>query len=319
MKKSISIARIAALVLGVTVAATACQKPRDAEGNPVASIPRDSTAYFRERLVAANAVSAEKDSLIRDLSETTRLIADVSTEIATISSPGKSVTPVVSGGTDVAGPANARAEVLAKVKDLTARVKRSESRLAATQRRLNALTGESDSLKVVLSSYTSTIGDLQQVVEGQKASLEQLNEELNLVKTQNAQLAEANATLTDTVSNITTRENTVYYVIGTKKELKEKGIIVEEGGTRFLLFTRTGETLRPARELDSTLFVRADRRELKEISMPKPDQEYKVVSRQNLAFATAPELEKNKFRGALQITDPSGFWGLSKYLIIVED
>ena len=183
------------------------------------------------------------------------------------------------------------------------------------------MTSESDSLKVVLSSYAASIADLQSLVDGQKVTIETLTGELEQVRELNTRLASSNAELVDTVGALETRENTVYYLVGTRKDLLKQGVIVEEGGTRFLLFTRTGETLRPAAQLDPSMFQKADRRELTEVVLPNPDKQYQVVSRQNLTFAAAPELEpgKGKFRGNLQIVQPAAFWGASKYLIIVQN
>ena len=124
--------------------------------------------------------------------------------------------------------------------------------------------------------------------------------------------------LTDTVSALTTRENTVYYVIGTKKDLKDRGIVREQGGSRFLIFTRVGEVTRPVDNLDPSLFTSADRRTLTSITMPDPNKEYEIVSGQNLAGSNVPAEAKRKFRGTLEITDPMTFWSTSKFLIIVE-
>ncbi|MBS1240979.1 MAG: hypothetical protein H6R40_406, partial [Gemmatimonadetes bacterium] len=132
-------------------------------------------------------------------------------------------------------------------------------------------------------------------------------------------LSQEKAELTDTVGALSTRENEVYYVIGTRKELVDRGIVTVEGGTRFLIVTRTGETLVPARVLDPTQFTRADRRTLTEIAMPKADREYRIVSRHDIAYAEAPVLNRGKFKGSLTITSPQQFWSPSKYLIIVEN
>ena len=132
-------------------------------------------------------------------------------------------------------------------------------------------------------------------------------------------LTEDKRVLTDTVSTMTERENEVYYVVGTKKELSDRGVITQEGGTRFLVFTRTGETVIPARVLDPQQFTRADKRTLSEITLPKADKEYRVVSRHDLAYAEADAMDKGKFKGTLRITSPQQFWSASKYLIIVEN
>jgi hypothetical protein len=118
---------------------------------------------------------------------------------------------------------------------------------------------------------------------------------------------------------MTERENEVYYVVGTKKELADRGVITQEGGTRFLVFTRTGETVVPARVLDPQQFTKADKRTLSEIALPKADKQYRIVSRHDLAYAEADAMEKGKFKGTLRITSPQQFWSASKYLIIVEN
>ena len=117
---------------------------------------------------------------------------------------------------------------------------------------------------------------------------------------------------------ITTRENTVYYVIGTRAELKERGVIKEEGGTRFLIFTRTGEVLKPGDNLDPAGFTAVDRRTVTEIKLPDPNKEYQLVSNQNIAYSNIPLDAKGRIRGSLQISSPDRFWGQHRFLILVE-
>jgi ABC-type transporter Mla subunit MlaD len=131
--------------------------------------------------------------------------------------------------------------VLKRVQDLTARLKGNESRLAASQKRLKQLTGESDSLKATVADLQATIDGLQATLESQRNTIATMEADLTGVKQQVVALSQEKAELSDTVSAISVRENTVYYIIGTRAELKERGIIKEEGGTRFLIFTRTGE------------------------------------------------------------------------------
>jgi peptidoglycan hydrolase CwlO-like protein len=264
-------------------------------------------------------VSATKDSLFRDLAETTKLLADINNELTAVSSSKKAVEPVVSPESQLSASPSDRALVLKKVKDLTARIKRSESRLAASQRRIKEMTSTNDSLGVVLADFQTTIDGLRTMVDGQKTSIANLEAELNTTKAQVTTLTQEKTVLQDTVSAMTTRENTVYYVAGTKKELIEKGIIREVGGTRFLLVTRTGESLKPAENLDPSVFTAIDRRQTAEIPLPRPDKRYKIVTNQNIAFANLPAEAKGKVQGSLQITNPESFWTNSKFLILVEN
>ena len=298
------------------LAALSCTAPR---GQVVQSIPADSTEYFRTQTQQMAATAATKDSLVRDLAETTRLLADINTELARVSTAKKAVEPVVSPESQLSVSPSDRALILKKVKDLTVRLRNSEVRLAASQRKVTALTGESDSLKTVLADFQTTIDGLKTMVESQKTSIATLESELTTAKAQITTLTTEKQVLVDTVSALTTRENTVYYIAGSKRELVQKGIIREVGGTRFLLVTRTGETIKPADNLDPSVFTAIDRRQVSEIPLPRSDKQYKVISNQNLAFANVPTTSKGRVRGSLQITNPESFWTNSKFLILVEN
>lgn len=302
--------RHAAAVVSAALVVAACEG-----GGRTARIPSDSTEYYRTQAQNLQTISAEKDSILTDLTETTRLITDISTELATIRTEPKPAGVVGTEGVR----ADARAEVLSKVKDVTTRLRRTEARLAATRRRVDSLSGTSDSLRAALGGYVMAISELEGLVESQKVTIQTLTDQVSTLTTQNVQLTQEKQVLTDTVSALDTRENEVYYVIGTKKELVDRGVVTQEGGTRFLIFTRTGETLVPARVLDPAQFTQADRRTLTEIAMPNPDKEYRIVSRHDLAYTEATAMNKGKFKGVLRVTSPQAFWGPSKFLIIVED
>ncbi len=303
--------RRTAVVLLAPAFLLACQG-----GGDMPRISADSTAYYRTQAENLASVSASKDSLLIELTETTRLITDVSAELATIRTTPATKAPVV--GSE-GGRVDERAEMLAKVRQLTARVRTSEARLATTRRRVDSLSAGNDSLRAVLTGYVTTIAELEGLVASQKSTIQTLTDQLGSLMAQNVELTEAKRTLEDTVSVMEERENEVYYAIGTKKELMDRGVVTQEGGTRFLVFTRTGETLVPARVLDPAQFTRADRRTLTEIAMPQADKEYRIVSRHDVAHTQATTMRGNKFKGTLQITAPVDFWANSRYLIIVED
>ncbi|HJR36016.1 MAG TPA: hypothetical protein VJ817_13760 [Gemmatimonadales bacterium] len=294
------------------VAALAC----DRGGTGVAArIPSDSSEFYRTQVEQMTTVAAAKDSLVRDLAETTRLLSDINTEIMKVSAARKPVEPVV-GGEGVA--TNDRAMVLKRVQDLTARLKANESRLAASQRRLRSLTSQTDSLKGFVTDLQATIDGLNATLESQRTTIATMEADLTGARQQVATLSTEKAELTDTVSAVTTRENTVYYVIGTRSELKDRGIIKEEGGTRFLIFTRTGEVLKPGDNLDPSAFTQVDRRTVTEIKLPDPNKEYQLVSNQNIAYSNIPLDAKGRIKGSLQISSPERFWGQHRFLILVE-
>jgi hypothetical protein len=110
---------------------------------------------------------------------------------------------------------------------------------------------------------------------------------------------------------MTTRQNTAYYIVGTKDELLERGIIVKEGGARVLfIFGKAGETLQPARDLDPGQFTPINLTEVREITLPDSTAEYLIASRQDLAYLEVPpvEGEKPRVRGSVRIGAPEQFW-----------
>ncbi len=282
-----------------------------------AGIPRDSLEIVRARLAQVEAVSAEKDSLMRELSEATSLIVAVGTEIASVQAPGDAVGPRLAGTEGTAS--DDRVALLGQVRDLTTRVRRSEARLSATRRRLDALISRSDSLSFTLGAYEQSLADLTAIVSAQKETVLALEARVDSLQSENIRLAEANLELADTLTAVGRRERTAHFVAGSKKELIQQGIIVEEGGTRFLLFTRTGETLRPAESPDPADFTTIDWTVITEIPLPRSDRRYRMVSAHDIAYLDPATVRSGKIQGTLRILDPRAFWSVSRYLILVED
>jgi hypothetical protein len=114
---------------------------------------------------------------------------------------------------------------------------------------------------------------------------------------------------------------TGFYIVGTRDELKKKGILTEQGGGRVLfILWRTGKTLQPARNLDPSLFTAIDTRQVTQIPLPSASAEYRVASLQDLSYV-AEERTNSKYSGvpSLTITSPVDFWRTSKFLIIIRE
>src|SRR5882757_4459794 len=182
--------------------------------------------------------------------------------------------------------------------------------LKESEQRIKDLTSLSDSLR---NELASTMQNLQGVIDNQKETIDALTLQVET-------LTAENSALRDTLENMSTISNTVYYVVGTKDELEQKGIIQEEGGARFLfVLWKSGKTLVPARNLDPGVFTVADRRHFTELPLPESDKEYRIVSRQDTSALETPPDHDGKISGrAVKIADPAKFWANSKYLIIVE-
>ncbi len=281
-----------ALVPAVVLAAAAC----------------GPSPEVRTRLATLDTVSAQKDSLLQEVALQARLLSDVSAELANVQVKDLRVS--------AESPRAAQHDsMVQKVRYIVARVDESERRLRESQRRIRGLTHVSDSLR---STLEATVTNLQGVIETQRTQIATLAAQVDTLQTQNTALNAENVALKDSVSV----ENTVFYVVGTKEELKQKGIVVEEGGSRVLfILWRAGETLAPARDLDPTQFTAIDRRRTTEIPLPHPDGRYRIVSRQDLSQLATPRDDRGRIMNtaSLRISSPRDFWRTSRFLIVVQD
>ncbi|MDH4132400.1 MAG: hypothetical protein OEV95_11415, partial [Gemmatimonadota bacterium] len=188
------------------------------------------------------------------------------------------------------------------------------------------LSGRNAGLLKQIEEYKASIDSLQatamrteyqlrSVIDSQSVQIAGLTQDLDTTRAAKEQLATEKMALQDTVGQLTSYKNTVYYVVGTESELIEKGVAVKEG-KKFLFFG--GKQLTPARNLDPADFTAIDKTHDLSIDLPA-DTRYRVVSRQSLAYADTAGVKEGKVTGALHITSPEEFWAGSKYLILVKD
>ena len=274
----------------------------------IAAAACQPSAEMRARLAAADSLSLQKDSLLQEVALQARVLSDVSAEIANVRAENLQVTSE--------SPRAAQHDsMVQKVRFIVARLTDTEQRLRGSRQRVQSLTRLSDSLRTTLEA---TITNLQDVVESQKLMIASLTSQMDTLQTQNRALGTENLALKDTVA----AETMVYYVIGTKDELKRKGLITEEGGSRVLfVLWRTGETVAPARDFDEAYFAAIDRRTTNEIPLPSPQGRYRIVSRHDFTLLATPHDERGRVQGAesLRISNSAEFWRPSKFLIILQE
>jgi regulator of replication initiation timing len=259
------------------------------------------------------ALMAQKDSLVQEMAEQTRMVSDISAELAKVQVAGKALAIKVSSES----PRTAQRDtVFARINAIKTHLSAAEKQLAQSRRRIRGLTHVSDSLKAM---FDSTISNYESVIASQKTTMQQLTDQIQQLTTENTDLKVANTALTDTVGTLKTENSTVYYIVGTKDELKKRGIIQEVGGSHFLLiFGKRGTTLVPSRDLQPSDFTAIDKNTVTDIPLPT-DGNYRLASRQDVEGLASPPDKDGRVRGpVLKIAEPQKFWAGSKYLIIVQ-
>jgi hypothetical protein len=301
------------LMLALVMAGTtACDRSRD---------------ELNAALAEAKQVSAEKDSLLNEVLETTKFVSDLNAELAKVKSVG--VSPVPASEQAASGAAQERVAALGRIKETIARLNEAEQKLEQQTQRASRMGRRNERLLAQLESAKQTIADLKSaaerqeteytaVIDRQKVEIAALTSRVDTMTLVNEQLSATNVALTDTVGQLTDYKNTVYYAVGTKKELMERGVVTKEG-SKFLFFG--GTHIVPARDLNPEAFTRADKTHDLTIALPREDKNYKIISRQSPQYLAASSLTQDgkKLHGAIQIESPEEFWAPSKYLIVVED
>jgi septal ring factor EnvC (AmiA/AmiB activator) len=172
-----------------------------------------------------------------------------------------------------------------------------EKRVKNYKSKFNGLNKMVASLKVQLQERETAIGELQ----ARLTSLE-------------AEVTRKNATIAVNEMAIASKEkslNTVYYIVGTRDELREKGVITEEGG---FLWGLLGSSTVLAEEVDEGLFTPIDKSNETVIPISRTIKD--VIPRRNVQSYAKAETAENQ--ADLQITDPLRFWRQRYAVIIVE-
>jgi chromosome segregation ATPase len=180
--------------------------------------------------------------------------------------------------------------LLEKNKKLIARL---ESALRKSNMKVDALQKTIDLLNQQMTQKDAEIADL-------KVQLEKLNFTVIELNAKVVELTDQNDQKTQLIDQQTVELNTAYYVVGFRKDLKTKGVIV-------------GDKL--SQKINPENFVKIDIRTTTEIKLN--------VKRAKL-LSTHPEgsytmLMNGKIIDKLVVNNPKTFWSISKFLVIQTD
>lgn len=209
--------------------------------------------------------------------------------------------------------ADRRAEIRRNLSTIKARLAANKQLLAQMEAKVKA-SGKENSVQA------KTISQLRQHIEQQDAKIAQLESDLTKARGQienlNTQVAETQEQVkTETAAKeeaqaatvaAENQANTVYYAIGSNKELKNKGLLSK----KFLGATKVLQG-----NFDASYFVKADKRTLKSIPTNAkkvkvwtnmPEDSYRIVGEKN-----GPK--------TIEIVNPDKFWSLASHLVIQTD
>jgi hypothetical protein len=208
-----------------------------------------------------------------------------------------------SEGTAQSTTTDTKQDLLQEIGEVGSTLKENRNRIAALQARMKKFQGTISGLDTLVRNLMASleerehsIAQLQTRVQGLEGSLA---EKTRMVQEREMTIDEQRRTI-----------NTGYYVVGTRAELKKKGLIRDEGG---FLWGLLGSTTIIESGLDPTQFTPIDK-SINQTIHVKGKIEDLVPPRQESFFATAEGDESSD----LKIVSPDKFWQ-DRYLVIIVD
>ena len=164
---------------------------------------------------------------------------------------------------------------------------------------------ERDSSRTALASVRVLVADL-------RMRLDDLQHQVDSLTTYSRALHDENERLTAVIAADAARDSTVYYVVGTRKQLIDWHLAREAGGVPM---TGWGRILQPTEISDSTHFTVTHMRS--RVIKLEEGRDYQILSPQSTSALETKLSVDGTFRGSLHIREPESFWRGSKYLVLV--
>lgn len=180
---------------------------------------------------------------------------------------------------------------------------KNKNRIGSLSKKLKGANSKIAGLEEMITNLQAQMDAKDGEIAELKSALEAKNIELSNIQ-MNLETVEAES------SSKTEKMNTVYYAMGTSKELKEKNVITKEGG-----FIGLGKSTKVKEDFNKEYFTKIDASQTSSININAkkakiltnhPSSSYKLVS-------TDKMVEK------IEITNAEDFWSNSKYLVIVTE
>lgn len=260
-------------------------------GNKVSNAPGATMSDSLQRIVE------QKENEINDIMGT---LNDINEGLREISEAEGRVTLARAGE-----GANQKQKIMEDIKFIQERMDQNRELLDKLRKQLRESTFKGDQLKRTVENLTKQLEqkdielqNLREELDKKDIHITELDETISNLNTDVSNLKTESEQKSATISNQDQQLNTAWYVFGTKKELKEEGIL--DGG-RVL-----------QGNFNKSYFTKIDIRVQKEIKLYSKKAEMRT-SHPSSSYV----LDKDaKGQYVLRITDPQTFWSTSKYLVI---
>jgi predicted nucleic acid-binding Zn-ribbon protein len=247
---------------------------------------------------------SKKDSLLNELFGS---INQIEQNLSDITAREKLITnaPVDEKRMDM----DVRNTIMDEIISINNMIEQNKKQLAVLKDQLKKSDVKTAALQETIKLLTTRLEEKEQEISGLKDELVKLNFKIEALNETVDTLLEETASQSKVISQqdaMLGEMNTIWYVVGTRKELSDKGIIEKAGGL-------LSGNMKMSEMINPDYFTTSDIRNISLISFESskaelvtihPEGSYKFV------------IENDKIRG-LEITNPKDFWKSSRFLVIM--
>ncbi len=208
---------------------------------------------------------------------------------------------------------NRRAEIRQNLANIKARLaankqllEEMEAKLKNSDNQNGVLSKTITTLKDRISQQDSRIAQLENDLATAKVQIDTLTNQVSAAEEQTRVEAAAKEAAQAATVAAENAANTVYYAIGTNKELKKNGLLEK----KFL-----GQTKVLKGDFNESYFTKADKRDLSTI----PTGSKKVKIWTNMPETSYSIVDNADGTKTIQITNPQEFWSITPFLVIQVD
>ncbi len=274
---------VPALVIALMVASCTSNKKFDAMQNQLNS-----------EITRLRSDSLKKDSVVNSLFASMNTISE---NLAMITARKQMVAE--SATAEKAKNADVRDKILQDIQTINNLMDENRNRIEALRGDLKKSGMKITAMEETISNMNAQLDEKEKEIAGLKEQLVNLNFTITSLNQVVDTLQKESAAKSQTIASQDEELNTVWYTMGTKKELLAKGIIVKAGK-------------KPSGDLAN--FTKADLRKATVIPINK--EKATLLTTHPAGSYKLNTTNKGKMVESLEITNPTAFWQASKFLVI---
>lgn len=208
-------------------------------------------------------------------------------------------------------PEERRSQLMSTITKMRSQIEADKKRIASLESQLANSKNQLASIQNIVNKLKASVADKEKIVAELEGRLGEMSATLDSERQQSqAEIAKRESLIKDkegVISSQTYESNRQFYVVGTRKELINKGIINRKGGILGI-----GRVSVVTKEIDTSKFTEFNLLDQQTISFPVTKKGYAVLSNH---VAASYKVEKVGDEYVLTVTDPDHF-RKQKFLVI---